>query len=91
VDDKKGRFYWIEPGEVSVDPLNFATAERAPDELFCCITLGDRTWFFGAATLETWYATGDGDAPFMRVQGLAFDHGAWEGTPVKIKDMIVSP
>ncbi len=90
VDDKKGRFYWISPGETTINGLAFATAERAPDELFSCITLGDRTWFFGSGTLETWYATGDGSAPFQRVQGMAFDHGAWEGTPVRIKDIIVA-
>lgn len=90
IDEKKGRFYWIEPAQITVDPLNFATAERAPDELYSCITLGDRIWFFGSGTLETWYATGDGISPFQRVQGMAFDHGAWEGTPVRIKDKIIA-
>lgn len=89
VEEKKGRFYWIQPGETTVDGLAFATAERAPDELFAIITLGDRAWLFGSGTLETWYATGDGDAPFQRVQGVAYDHGAWEGTAVKIKDIII--
>jgi hypothetical protein len=28
-----GRFYWLEPGTVVVDPLNFATAESSPDGL----------------------------------------------------------
>lgn len=90
VNEKKGRFYWIFPGETVVNARDFATAERAPDELFACITLGDRTWFFGSGTLETWYATGNGDAPFQRVQGMAFDHGAWEGSAVRIKDQIIA-
>lgn len=84
-----GRFYWIEPAEYAIDPLNFATAERAPDPLYHAMTLGDHCWMFGVSTTEPWYATGDGAAPFQRVQGRVFDHGTWEGTPVKLGDSII--
>src|SRR3546814_13767742 len=33
-DGYQGRFYWIDPGEIVVDPLNFATAERSPDGIY---------------------------------------------------------
>lgn len=87
--DMRGRFYWIEPAEVTIDPLNFATAERAPDPLYHAVTLGDHCWMFGKSTTEPWFATGDGTSPFMRVQGRVFDHGIWEGTPVKLGDSII--
>ncbi len=84
-----GRIYWVEPGEIEIDPLNFATAERAPDPLYHAVTFGDNVWLFGSGTAESWYPTGDGDAPFQRVQGRVFDHGVWEGTPVKYKQAMV--
>lgn len=84
-----GRFYWIEPGEVSVDPLNFATAERAPDPLYSVITLGDQFWLFGSSTTEVWYPTGNFEAPFQRIQGRLFDRGIWEGTAVKVGDELI--
>ena len=39
--DKNGRFYWIEPGEHVIDPLNFATAERLPDPVLSVRAVGD--------------------------------------------------
>src|SRR5690606_37306686 len=37
-----GRFYWIEPGEVTIDPLNFATAESSPDGILGVEVSGDK-------------------------------------------------
>jgi hypothetical protein len=88
-NDMNGRFYWIEPAETEIDALNFATAERGPDPLYAAITFGDQFWLFGSGTTEPWYPTGNGDAPFMRVQGRVFDHGIWEGTPVKYKSAML--
>ena len=88
--NENGRFYWIEPGANSVDPLNFATAERAPDPLHAIVVLGDVAWLLGATVTEPWYATGDSLAPFQRMQGQLFDHGVWKGTAVPLgDDMIV--
>lgn len=81
-----GRFYWIEPGETTIDPLNFATAERLPDGVLSCRAVGDQLWLFGTDTTEIWYITGDPTALFQRVQGRLFDHGVWEGTDVQIGD-----
>lgn len=81
-----GRFYWIEPGETTIDPLNFATAERLPDGVLSCRAVGDQLWLFGTDTTEIWYITGDAIALFQRVQGRLFDHGVWEGTDVQIGD-----
>lgn len=84
-----GRFYWIRPAETTVDALDFATAERAPDPLYSVMTLGDQFWLFGSSTTEVWYPTGDGDAPFQRIQGRLFDRGIWGGTVVKIGDEMI--
>ena len=84
-----GRFYWIEPGDTTIDPLNFATAERSPDPLWNVTIVGDQFWLPGTNTNEVWYPTGNPDAPFLRVQGRLFDRGIWEGTAVQVKDTLV--
>lgn len=84
-----GRFYWIDPGETTIDPLNFATAESAPDPLYGVKVLGDQFWLPGQSTTETWYFTGDPTAPVMRLTGVVFDRGSWEGTAVKVKENMV--
>lgn len=84
-----GRFYWIQPGETTIDPLDFATAERATDGLNGVRVFGDQFWLLGQSTTEVWYPTGDLTTPFARVQGSLFDRGVWEGTDVQIKDSII--
>jgi hypothetical protein len=84
-----GRFYWIEPGEVTIDPLNFATAERSPDPLVSVRTVGDQFALFGVTTTEMWFPTGDSNAPFARSQSRVFDRGIWVGSDVSIKDTLV--
>jgi hypothetical protein len=84
-----GRFFWIEPGETFIRPLNFATAERAPDPVFSVRVVGDQFWLLGEKTTEVWYPTGDPDIPFARVQGQVFDRGTVEGTDAQIKDSVI--
>jgi hypothetical protein len=83
-----GRFFWIEPGETFIRPLNFATAERAPDPLHSVRTVGDQIWLFGTNTTEAWYPTGDVITPFLRTQGQLFDRGIIEGTDVQVGDTV---
>src|SRR6185369_11380466 len=70
-----GRFFWINPGETTVDPLDFATAERAPDPVLQVIVFGDQFWLPGTDTTEVWYFTGNVDSPVARMQGVVFDRG----------------
>lgn len=84
-----GRFYWIEPGEITIDPLNFATAERAADPISGVVVFGDQFWLPGTATTEVWYFTGDPTTPVLRQQGVVFDRGAWQGTGVQVKDSMI--
>jgi hypothetical protein len=84
-----GRWFWIEPGETIIRPLNFATAERSPDPLFAVRVVGDQFWLLGSATTEVWYpngGTGTDNVPFSRVQGQLFDRGSWQGTDVQVKE-----
>lgn len=84
-----GTFYWIEPGEVIVDPLNFANAERSPDRINQVITFSDMFWLFGDTTTEPWVTTGTQAAPMQRFQGILFDRGTWEGTAIKVRDSML--
>lgn len=84
-----GRFYWIDPGETTIDPLDFATAERAPDPISEVVVFGDQFWLPGSNTTEVWYFTGNEDSPVLRVQGVVFDRGAWPGTAVQVKESMI--
>lgn len=70
-----GRFYWISPGDTDPDPLDFATAERLPDELVSISVLGDELWLLGGQSTEVWQASGNADAPFQRISGRAYNYG----------------
>lgn len=85
----QGRFYWIEPGETTVDPLNFATAERSPDGVFGVEVFQDQFWLPGESTTEVWYVTGEPTAPMARLQGVVFDRGSWENTATKIHEQMM--
>lgn len=84
-----GRFYWIEPGEVVIDPLNFATAERSPDPIYQCVVFNDQFWLPGQNSTEVWFFTGDPDAPVQRLQGVVFDRGTHPGTALQVRDRMV--
>jgi hypothetical protein len=84
-----GRFYWIEPGAIVIETLNFATAERAPDHLHQVVVFGDMFWLLGQKTTEPWVTTGNLSAPVQRFTGILFDRGSWEGTAVQVKDSLI--
>lgn len=84
-----GRFYWLKPGEITIDPLDFATAESQPDNIKELLSVGDTVWMIGDASTEAWYATGNLDTPFLPTQGRVYARGVIEGTAVRIKDQIV--
>lgn len=86
---RNGQFYWIEPFETVIDPLNFATAEKSPDPLWSVNVIGDQFWLPGSSSNEVWYPTGDELIPFLRVQARVFDRGVWEGTAIPVKDDLI--
>lgn len=74
-DTERGRFYWISPGSTDPDPLDFATAERQPDDLVSVTALGDELWMLGSQSGEVWIASGNSDSPFQAVQARAYNYG----------------
>lgn len=88
-DGYQGRFYWIEPGEVVVNSLNFATAERSPDGVYGVEVFGDQFWLPGENTTEVWYATGDQTNPMRRLQGIVLDRGSWQNTAKAVHEQMI--
>lgn len=75
-----GYFVFIEPNSqkvwvtilnnpLSVDPLDFASAEGDPDNLVSSIVDHSEVWLFGTNSVEVWYDSGNADFPFQRIQG----------------------
>ncbi len=88
-DEIIGVFYWIDPGEVFIDPLNFATAERSPDGILGVEVLGDQFWLPGSGSTEVWYVSSDPINRMQRLQGIVFDRGTWEGTAVAVHETLI--
>lgn len=70
-----GTFYWLVPGEATVDALNFADAESSADGGVAVRRLVDELWFYGKDSIEPWQPTGDIDAPFQKAAGRQFERG----------------
>lgn len=69
------KFYWIEPGSLVINPLNFASAERNPDDIISVTTTGDEMWVLGQSTCEVFRDTGTANAPFVRIAGRSYSTG----------------
>jgi hypothetical protein len=78
-----GRFYWIQPGAVVIDLLDFATAESSPDGLVTVCRVGSEFWLFGGTSIEPWQPTGDSDAPFQLASGRVYSRGCASGASVR--------
>lgn len=60
------QFNWSKLGDASIyDPLSFASAEGAPDDLISMVVDHREVWLFGTKTTEVWVNTGS-DAVFER-------------------------
>jgi len=75
-----GFFVFIEPDSqrvwstvlndpLSIDPLDFASAEGDPDNLISSINNHSELWLFGTNSVEVWYNAGTAGFPFQRIQG----------------------
>lgn len=83
------KFYFIRPGETTIDPLSFMTKESNPDNIVDLITAGDVLIIVGRASTETWYATGDANTPFAPLKGRTLARGAVPGTTVLVEDSVL--
>jgi hypothetical protein len=54
---------------LSIDPLDFASAEGSPDGLVALAIDHREAWLFGTTSIEVWYNTGNLDFPLQRIQG----------------------
>jgi hypothetical protein len=66
-----GQFVYTGLYNSTVDPLNFETAEGAPDNLLSLAVVHREVWLFGEYTTEIFGPTGDSNTPFARI-GNAF-------------------
>lgn len=82
-------FFWVNPGEVTIDPLNFASKESSPDPIISMRAVGDQVLIMGAKSTENWYATGTLTSPFAPIEGRVYARGVVNGTPVVVDDGII--
>jgi hypothetical protein len=54
---------------LSIDPLDFASAEADPDNLVSSIVDHGQVWLFGTNSVEVWYDSGAADFPLQRIEG----------------------
>jgi len=83
------QFYWLNPGAITIDPLNFASKESSPDPIISMRAVGDQVMVMGTKSTENWYATGNLSAPFAPIQGRVYARGIVPGTAVVIDDGII--
>lgn len=83
------KVYFILPGEVTIDPLNFFEKESSPDNVTGMRTVGDQVLVCGDSSTENWYATGDLNAPFLPIEGRVYQRGALEGSLCVVGDGVM--
>ena len=80
------KMFFIAPGDITIDSLNFFAKESNPDPIQDLCTVGDNFLAAGSGSVETWYATGDLNAPFAPIQGRTVARGIVDGTLVNVQD-----
>jgi hypothetical protein len=60
---------------LSVDPLDFASAEGTPDLLTSVVVNNREVWLLGTNSIEVWYDAGTPDFPLARIQGASNELG----------------
>jgi hypothetical protein len=79
-------FFWLAPGDVDPDALNFASAENAPDNIVGAARIFDELWFFGQQTTEVFQLTGDLNAPFTPIIGRLYEKGCCNRSTIAVVD-----
>lgn len=69
------QFYVSDWNSLTIDPLNFASAEGDPDNIEAIISNNRELWVFNERTTEVYVNTGNADFPFERVQGGFIEKG----------------
>lgn len=74
-EESSGRFYISGQYSTTIDSLDFATAEGAPDNLVRVLVHNREAILFGLETIEFWYVSGNADFAMSRVQGAYIEEG----------------
>ena len=84
-----GQFQITGLENVTIDPLDFATAEGAPDLLLSLLVNQREVWLFGETSTEIYFDSGNPLFPFERIQGAFIEQGcAAKYSPAKINNTI---
>lgn len=85
VDYADGYFVFNKPGTEefqitallanTIDPLDFASAEGAPDLLVSLLVNLREIWLFGQGSTEIFFDSGNADFPYERIQGAFIEQG----------------
>lgn len=59
----------------TVDALDIASAEGAPDNIIAIVNDHRELWLYGERTTEVWYNSGNADFPFDRMDGVFIESG----------------
>ena len=70
-----GEFFISGLYSTKLNPIDWATAESAPDDTVGVIVASRQLWLIGKQSTEVWYDSGDADFPFTRVPGAVTDIG----------------
>lgn len=70
-----GQFFISRLYSTSIDPIDWSTAEAAPDNTVAVVVSNRQLWLFGEKTIEIWYDSGNPDFPFTRINGSVTDVG----------------
>lgn len=85
-----GQFFISKLYSTEIDPIDWATAEAAPDDTVGVIVATRQLWLLGERSTEVWYDSGDPDFPFTRISGAVSDIGcANHQTIAKIRTSIL--
>jgi hypothetical protein len=84
-----GQFVITDLYGTGVDPLDFATAEGAPDDTVSLLVDHRELWLFGEETTEVWFNSGAADFPFARLDGAFIEQGcAAPFSPAKMDNAV---
>ena len=84
-----GKFQITQLYGTSIDGLDFATAEGAPDLLLSLLVDHRELWLFGETSTEVFFNSGNVDFPFERINGAFIEQGcAAKFSPAKMDNTV---
>lgn len=84
-----GQFQITQLYGTSIDGLDFATAEGAPDLLLSLLADHRELWLFGETSTEVFFNSGNVDFPFERINGAFIEQGcAAKLSPAKMDNTV---